>query len=233
MFNLFRTTAEQVIQTNIQFLLNPLGPEKYKVITIQEKLNKLLYEKVVKDNEQVKVFKLLLTQGRAHLRGILREPEDVPWNIKLGEIYFNITLAKDEVRGEEVVLDILKFKVFNPKKKIDLVKWLDKYSKRLKTEILQGLTKNSPLFIVEPLKKIGFDLRFVLKKVPQEMKNLGKFRILNVTFEKKRIIWFIESNLLQKSMIDILGPNYIDVEKLDITNDALRLLTDLPFDLLR
>ncbi len=233
MLHLFRHTAEQVIQTNIQLLLNPLGPEKYKVITVQEKLNRLLYEKVVRGNEQVRVFKLLLTRGRVHLRGIIKEPENVPWNIKLGEIYFDLSLAKEEVRDEKVILHIVGFKIFNPKKKFDLVKWINKYSVRIRREILAALTENSPLFIEEPMEKIGFDLRFVLKKVPPEMKTLGRFRILNVTFEKKRIIWYIESNLLQKSMIDLLGPTYIDVEKMDLSSDALRLLTDFPFDLLR
>ncbi|MCS6983972.1 MAG: hypothetical protein NZM25_02445 [Leptospiraceae bacterium] len=233
LWHFFRETAEQVLEVNTQLLLSPLGTEKYKVITSQEKLNKLLYHKVVEKSQEVLSFKLVLTKGRVHLRGIIREPEKVPWNLKLGEIYFNLSLVKEEVREDKLFVRVVKFSVFNPKKRLDWIRLIDRYSEKIRREILDGLCENSPLSEIEPFKVLAFDLNFILKKIPKEMKPLGKIKILNVSFERKKIIWYIESNFLQRSLLDLLGPEYIEVEKIDPTLDALRLLTDFPFDLLR
>lgn len=233
LWHFFKETAEQVIETNTQLLLLPLGTEKYKVITPQKKLNALLQKKIVEKNREVLAFRLLLTKGRVYLRGIIREPENTPWNIKLGEIYFKLCLVKREVEEQKLILEIVSFRVLSLRRKINIVRILDRYTDRIRREILEALCENSPLAVLEPLKVLSFDLNFILRKVPKEMRHLGKIRILNVSFEQKKILWYIESNMVQKSLLDLLGPDYIEVEKLDFAQDALRLLTDFPFDLLR
>ena len=141
-------------------------------------------------------------------------------------------LEKEEVFADAVFLYIRKFRAYSPGQKIDLIKWIDRFSNRVRREILAGITRTpSPLKVTEDNeKRIAFDLNFILKRIPSEMNMLGKVRILNVAFEKKQIIWYIESNLLQRSILDGLGPEYAEVDKIDPLQDSLRLLTDFPFD---
>ena len=62
------------------------------------------------------------------------------------------------------------------------------------------------------------------------MNLLGKIKILNIAFDRKKIIWYLESNVVLKSIIDYLGPKYAEVEKMDEHSEALRLLTDLDLE---
>lgn len=216
-------------------ILNPLGEEQYKVVTHQLRLNQLFRENLLPNLPSLKMLKLMLTRGTLHIRGIIKEPEHIrkKYHIKLGDIFFDITLHKEEIIRDEVFLRVGKFKVFNPKKRFDLVKIINRHSTTIQEKILEGFTgPKSPFFIEDPLKKIKFDLKWVLNRIPTEANLLGRVQILNVGFEPRRIVWYLQSNLMLRTILDYYGPDYIEVQKVDLNIDALRLLTDFPFDML-
>ena len=62
------------------------------------------------------------------------------------------------------------------------------------------------------------------------MNLLGKIAVQNLGFEKREIVWYIESNVVLKSLFDYFGTDYMKVEKMDLNTDALKLLTDFSFD---
>lgn len=210
-------------------LLNPLGSESYKLITHQKRLNSMLEKRILPYSEDLLEIKIIPMVGTIQFRGIIREP-DVLKKVKAGDIYFNLSLVKDEINEKEVFLSIKQFKVFNPKKKLDIVKIINKYSNIIQKKILEGFTgPKSPLEVVDPFRVIKFDLEYILEQIPTEVNLLGKVKILNLTFEANRIIWYIHSGLMIKNIINYFGPDYIEFEKVDVNLDAIKLLTDFPF----
>lgn len=214
-------------------MANPLNKknttdEQYKIITLQSKLNQILQDTIVSKQARLRRLKILASRKFLHLRGIIYEPDVRILTKKTGEIFFDIKLRKDEVHSETVVLEIVNFKIFAPGKRFDIVKWIDKAFGKVKTEILTGFTgANSPLFLIEHQKKLGFDLNFFLRQIPAEMDVLGKIRIENVAFEAGKIVWYIESNILLKSVLSFFRPDYMIIEKIDANQDVISLLTDI------
>ncbi|GEM_PF-2108325 len=210
-------------------ILNPLGSESYKVITHQKSLNSVLEKRILPYTEDLREIKVVPMEGTVQLRGVIKEPDALK-KFKAGDIYFILTLSKEEITGDEVFLTIRQLKVFNPKKKLDIVKIINSYSNVIQKKILDGLTGGkSPFAMVEPYHSIKFNLNYILEQIPTEVSLLGKVKILNLAFESNRIIWYIHSSLMIKNVINYFGPDYIEFEKVDLNLDALKLLTDLPF----
>ncbi len=208
------------------------GKEQYKVITAQNALNQLIDEHVLPRAQGLRRLKLLITDKLLHIRGVVFQPDiKTTKTLKAGDIFFDLTLIKEEIRKDEVYLDIKKFKIYNPKRRVDIWRFIDKYSTTIRKKIMLGLTgPSSPFFEIDPLKKLCFDLKFVLNKIPTEVSLLGEIGIRNVGLERRQLVWYIESNFVLKSVIDYLGPRNLLVEKVDENQDALRLLTDFQFE---
>jgi len=216
---------------SITEVLGPLGKEQYKVITYQDKLNEIVSRKILPESQSLRRLKLVITNKLLHLRGIIFEPELKIKSIKPGDIFFDLSFTKEEIHRDEVILKIRKFRIYNPNRRIDLWKLIDRYSNVLREKIMKGLTgENTPFYELETADTLYFDLKYVLNQIPTEANLLGHIAILNVAFEKRRIVWYIESNFVLKSIIDYLGPDYLEVEQVDLDIDALKLLTDLNFD---
>lgn len=212
-------------------LFNPLGADKYKVITDQARLNDLVHEMILPGAKPLKAMRIVITRSRIHIRGIVEPVDTKLEKLKSGDLHFNISLTKQEVRQDEVFLNIKKFKIYNLNKHLDLYRIINRYSAVLSNKILNGLTSaDTPFRLEQNNKIICFDLKFILSHVPSEMNLLGKIKILNIAFDRKKIIWYLESNVVLKSIIDYLGPKYAEVEKMDEHSEALRLLTDLDLE---
>lgn len=210
-------------------ILNPLGSENYKLITHQKRLNSMLEKRILPYSEDLLEVKIIPMEGVVQFRGLIKEP-DVLRKVKAGDIYFTISLVKDEITEQEIYLNIKQFKVFNPKKKVDILKIINKYSRIIQKRILDGFTgPKSPFDLVDPYKQIKFNLNYILEQIPTEVNLLGRVKILNISFESNKIIWYINSGLMIKNVINYFGPNYIEFEKVDTNIDAIKLLTDLPF----
>lgn len=216
---------------SLEKLLGSMDQHHFKVITEQNQLNLLAKTRLVTETEDLDEFQVSVKFGKINIMGIVNVQGRFARRIGLGRIYFNIMLVKEEVRAHEIHLNIRRFEVNNPEKSPDPVKIFSIFSNLIKHRILYGLCEgNSPFFIVEPYRVIGFDLSQILQQIPSEVNLLGGIRILNIALEEGRIIWYIQSNLILRSLIDYLGPQYLSVEKLEENADALRLLTDFDFN---
>lgn len=219
---------------SIQQLFNPLGDEKYKVITFQKELNLQLQKKVLPYAPDLLELRMLCARNVLHLRGVIKAPEEKRKGFKIHDIYFDMALLKERVEADLVTLRIREFKLFNPGRRWDIIKIANKYSNRLRHMVLREFTsEKSPFYWEEGSEVLRFDLNYVLRAIPVEMNLLGEIRIINLSFEPKQISWYLESNLFLRSLLDSMGPHYVEVEKIDLAQDAIRLLTDFPFDSLR
>jgi hypothetical protein len=113
-----------------------------------------------------------------------------------------------------------------------MIRLSTRFSSKLEDIILYHLTRgDSPFFMVNKKKRFfGFDLNFILMQIPPEVDILGKIKIVNVAFEPRRIVWYIDSNLVLQSLVHIFKPDYIEIEQLDLGADEQKLLTDIILD---
>lgn len=203
----------------------------YKAVTRQVTLNKLLEEHVVSRFERLKSIRFLCAHRAIHLRGIIREGSEKVLGLKTGEIYFDFQLLKEEVTAHTVKMRMAKARFFSSGKP-DMIKLSARFSHKLQNIILYHLTRgDSPFFMVNRKKRfVGFDLNFILMQIPPELDVLGKIQIVNVAFEPRRIVWYLESNLVLQSLVQIFKPDYIEIEQIEQESDAQKLLTDINLD---
>lgn len=203
----------------------------YKAVTRQVSLNKLLDEHVVSRFERLKSIRFLCVKKAIHLRGVIREGKEKVLGLKTGEIYFDFQLLKEEVTAHTVKMRLTKAKFFSSGKP-DMIKLSTRFSHKLQNIILYNLTRgDSPFFMVNRKKRfVGFDLNFILMQIPPELDALGKIKIVNVAFEPRRIVWYLDSNLVLQSLVQIFKPEFIEIEQIEMESDAQKLLTDINLD---
>ncbi|MFO1472263.1 MAG: hypothetical protein U1F27_14655 [Turneriella sp.] len=203
----------------------------YKAVTRQRVLNQLLQEFVVDRYDRLKSLRFLCANRSVHLRGIIHEGDEKILGLRTGDIYFDFHLLKEEVTTHTVKMRLHQSRFFSARRP-DIIKLSSRFSSKLQDTILYHLTRgDSPFFMVNRRKRfIGFDLNFILMQIPPELDVLGKVRITNVAFEPRRIVWYIDSNLVLKSLVQIFKPDYIDIEQIEMETDAQKLLTDINLD---
>jgi hypothetical protein len=203
----------------------------YKAVTRQVVLNELLRDHVVRHYERLISLRLLCAHRALHLRGIIREGHERVFGFKTGKIYFDFQLKKEEVTAHTVKMCLTKSRFFSSRKP-DMIRLSTRFSSKLEDIILYHLTRgDSPFFMVNKKKRFfGFDLNFILMQIPPEVDILGKIRILNVAFEPRRVVWYLDSNVVLQSLVQIFKPHYIEIEQLELGADEQRLLTDINLD---
>ncbi|GAB4439947.1 MAG: hypothetical protein OHK0011_22470 [Turneriella sp.] len=203
----------------------------YKAVTRQTVLNDLLRDHVVVHYDRLISLRLLCAHRSLHLRGIIREGHERVIGLKTGQIYFDFQLKKEEVTAHTVKMRLTKARFFSSRKP-DMIRLSTRFSSKLEDIILYHLTRgDSPFFMVNKKKRFfGFDLNFILMQIPPEVDILGKIKIHNVAFEPRRIVWYLDSNLVLQSLVHIFKPDYIEIEQLELGADEQRLLTDINFD---
>ena len=204
----------------------------YKVIISQKVINQILHDLILEKSARLLKLRILCADRVVHLRGVIKEGNEKIFGMNTGDIYFDFQLHKEEVNYETVRLQITQPRFFSSRPGVDLIKLVSRFSNRLIQQIMIGLTRaDSPFFILNRKKRIiGFDLKFILNQIPAEMDVLGKIKILNVSFEKLRIVWYVESNLILKSLLQFFKPNSIELEQIEGSHDEIRLLTDINLD---
>lgn len=203
----------------------------YKAVTRQSALNDLLRDHVVIHYDRLISLRFLCAHRALHLRGIIREGKERVVGFKTGKIYFDFQLKKEEVTAHTVKMRLTKSRFFSSRRP-DMIKLSTRFSSKLEEIILYHLTRgDSPFFMVNKKKRFfGFDLNFILMQIPPEVDILGKIKILNVAFEPRRIVWYIDSNLVLQSLVHIFKPDYIEIEQLELGADEQKLLTDINLD---
>lgn len=203
----------------------------YKAVTRQRVLNQLLQEFVVNRYDRLKSLRFLCASRSIHLRGIIHEGDEKILGLRTGDIYFDFHLLKEEVTAHTVKMRLHQSRFFSARRP-DIIKLSSRFSSKLQDTILYHLTRgDSPFFMVNRRKRfIGFDLNFILMQIPPELDALGKIRITNVAFEPRRIVWYVDSNLVLKSLVQIFKPDYIEIEQIEMESDAQKLLTDINLD---
>jgi hypothetical protein len=203
----------------------------YKAVTRQVVLNDLLRDHVVVHYDRLISLRLLCANRSLHLRGVIREGHERVMGLKTGQIYFDFQLKKEEVTAHTVKMRLTKSRFFSSRKP-DMIRLSTRFSSKLEDIILYHLTRgDSPFFMVNKKKRFfGFDLNFILMQIPPEVDILGKIKIVNVAFEPRRIVWYIDSNLVLQSLVHIFKPDYIEIEQLDLGADEQKLLTDIILD---
>lgn len=203
----------------------------YKAVTRQKVLNQLLSDFVVSRHDRLKSLRFLCAHRSLHLRGVIHEADEKILGLRTGDIYFDFQLLKEEVTAHTVKMRLHNSRFFSARRP-DMIKLSSRFSSKLQDTILYHLTRgDSPFFMVNRRKRfIGFDLNFILMQIPPELDALGKIRIVNVALESKRIVWYIDSNLVLKSLVQMFKPDYIEIEQIEMETDAQKLLTDINLD---
>ena len=75
-------------------LFNPLGADKYKVITDQARLNDLVHEMILPEAKPLKAMRIVITRSRIHIRGIVEPINTKLEKLKSGDLHFNISLTR-------------------------------------------------------------------------------------------------------------------------------------------
>ncbi|MCX7633284.1 MAG: hypothetical protein N2Z22_08135 [Turneriella sp.] len=203
----------------------------YKAITRQSALNDLLHDYVVPHHDRLLSLRFLCAHRALHLRGIIREGSERVIGFRTGKIYFDFQLKKEEVTAHTVKVRLAHSRFFSSRRP-DMIRLSSRFSSKLEDILLYHLTRgDSPFFMVNRKKRyFGFDLNFILMQIPPQADILGKVRILNVAFERKRIVWYVESSLLMQTLAHFFKPDYIEFEQLELGADEQRLLTDINWD---
>jgi len=203
----------------------------YKAVTRQQSLNNLLSEHVVPHFDRLKSLRFLCAKRIIHLRGVITEGPEKILGLPTGEIYFDFQLKKEEVTAHTVKMRMTKARFFSNRKP-DMIKLSSRVSPKLQDTILYHLTRgDSPFFMVNKKKRfVGFDLNFILMQIPPELDMLGKIKIVNVAFEQKRIVWYLDSNVVLQSLVQVFKPDFVEIEAIEMESDAQKLLTDINFD---
>jgi hypothetical protein len=200
----------------------------YKAVTRQRILNELLNEHVVTQFDRLKSLRFMCAHRVLHLRGVISEGEERIFGLRTGDIHFDFQLKKEEVTAHTVKMRLTKSRFFSNAKP-DMIKISSRFSTKLQDTILYHLTRgDSPFFMVNRKKRfLGFDLNFILMQIPPELDALGKIKIVNTAFEPRRIVWYLDSNLVLQSLVQFFKPNYVEIEQIEMETDAQRLLTDI------
>lgn len=210
-------------------LFNPLGNEKYKAIVHQPDLNQILIDKVLPLKPRLREINIEVQNGELVLFGIAEPlPLNYEW-LSPKSVFFRVRLQKQETLPDCVLFSIKEMKVSAPQIRFDYVRIYNFFSKKLKVLLMHEFCKpGSPFDMPVHLKQLRFNFEFIRKRIPENVRQLGHITVLNVSIESGRIVWFVESNLILKSLIDTWGPKYIKLEQFDPGQDTLRLLTDFP-----
>lgn len=200
----------------------------YKAVTTQSSLNQILAEHVVPHFDRLKSLRFLCARRLLHLRGIIHQGDEKILGLKTGDIYFDFQLQKEEVTAHTVKMRLTKSRFWSNARP-DMIRLSSRFTGKLQHTILYHLTRgDSPFFMVNRKKRfVGFDLNFILMQIPPELDALGKVKIVNVAFEPRRIVWYIDSNLVLQSLVQIFKPDYIQLEQIEMETDAHKLLTDI------
>lgn len=208
---------------------HPLGNEKYKAILSQTELNQILIDKVLPLKPRLKTINVDVNNQELLLSGVANPILKEGTFFKPNSVHFEVVLHKHETFKDSVLFDIKKIRVFSPSSTVDYVRFFNFLSSKLKKLLMAEFCKpGSPFEMTIPLKQMRFHFDFVMRRIPENVQHLGHINILNVSIESEKIIWFLESNLLLRSILDTLGPKFIHLEKFDPDRDTLRLLTDFP-----
>lgn len=208
---------------------HPLGNEKYKAILSQTELNQILIDKVLPLKPRLKTINVDVNNQELLLSGVANPILKEGAFFKPNSVHFEVVLHKHETFKDSVLFDIKKIRVFSPSSTVDYVRFFNFLSSKLKKLLMAEFCKpGSPFEMTIPLKQMRFHFDFIMRRIPENVQHLGHINILNVSIESEKIIWFLESNLLLRSILDTLGPKFIHLEKFDPDRDTLRLLTDFP-----
>lgn len=208
---------------------HPLGNEKYKAILSQTELNQILIDKVLPIKPRLKTINVDVNNQELLLSGVANPILKEGAFFKPNSVHFEVVLHKHETFKDSVLFDIKKIRVFSPSSTVDYVRFFNFLSSKLKKLLMAEFCKpGSPFEMTIPLKQMRFHFDFIMRRIPENVQHLGHINILNVSIESEKIIWFLESNLLLRSILDTLGPKFIHLEKFDPDRDTLRLLTDFP-----
>lgn len=208
---------------------HPLGNEKYKAILSQTELNQILIDKVLPIKPRLKTINVDVNNQELLLSGVANPIFKEGAFFKPNSVHFEVVLHKHETFKDSVLFDIKKIRVFSPSSTVDYVRFFNFLSSKLKKLLMAEFCKpGSPFEMTIPLKQMRFHFDFIMRRIPENVQHLGHINILNVSIESEKIIWFLESNLLLRSILDTLGPKFIHLEKFDPDRDTLRLLTDFP-----
>lgn len=208
---------------------HPLGNEKYKAILSQTELNQILIDKVIPLKPRLKTINVAVNNQELLLSGVANPIFKEGAYFRPDNVHFEVVLHKHETFKDSVLFDIKKIRVFSPSSTVDYVRFFNFLSSKLKKLLMAEFCKpGSPFEMTIPLKQIRFHFDFIMRRIPENVQHLGHINILNVSVEPEKIIWFLESNLLLRSILDTLGPKFIHLEKFDPDRDTLRLLTDFP-----
>ena len=196
---------------------NPLEEKIYRIQLKLETLNPVLQTQARMRNPSLLEFSLDAnekeirvvgkTTRHGHLRGASFEVRFRPDHVEHHGIYFKCRRFK--------------FRTY-PFKKLDLYRFLSPFpfAQRI---AMNRFTRNMPPAFEHHGRSIYFRPAYYVRMVPTFV---GDFHMLYVRLSQGNIEFFVKSNRFFQALVDFFGPQYIRMESVNESEEALRLLMD-------
>lgn len=226
-------TTEQIMTTpiwdlfqpdkSIDMLLNVADEikDEYKVSLNLRYVNELLYLQVVEETEKLDTFKIDSHKGKVYLEGnFITEYYPLAKFFKIDSVNYIVELTPIWVKHNHVRFRITDFKIWDSRpRKFDFVRFISKFDFFHKRYIIQTIVKLFPNFL--SLTRLNNEVRVNLDYFLNKINNHHNIEIKKFIAHNHKILFFVRSSVLVKSLMDIFGIDIVVVEPIRSESDMV------------
>ncbi|MBP9885275.1 MAG: hypothetical protein KBF93_03200 [Leptospiraceae bacterium] len=217
-------TTEQIITTpiwdlfqpdkSIDMLLNAAEDIKddYKVSLNLRYVNELLYIQVVEETEKLDTFTIDSHKGKVYLEGnFITRYYPLAKFLKIESVNYIVELTPIWVKHNHVRFQISDFKIWDSRpRKFDFVRFISQFDFFHKRYIIQTIVKLFPNFL--SLTRLNNEIRVNLDYFLNKINNHHNIEIKKFIAHNHKILFFVRSSILVKSLMDMFGIDIVTVE---------------------
>ncbi len=208
---------------------NPFEDNLYKVVLSLEALKPKLKEHVITPARDLLHLEFHSDNEKIYISGgFLTREDDTLKSLGYDSINFLAEGLVQEVRGNDVVLNVEKLRLMNPSgTRLDLLRLASKMFPTIQRRIIQTITGRIPhiLNYEEDYTRVIFHAEYFLAKVPAFTRRLGDIKMLRVKpAEHDRVVFYVHSNLIMMNLVQYFGPEYLSLEEIHVDTESQEVL---------
>lgn len=201
-------------EKSIDMLLNATEEikDEYKVSLNLRYINELLYIQVVEETEKLDTFTIDSNKGKVYLEGnFITRYYPLAKFFKIDSVNYIVELTPIWVKHNHVRFKISDYKIWdsNPRK-FDFVRFISRFDFFHKRYILQTIVKLFPKFL--SLTRLNNEIRFNLDFFLSKVKIGQNIEIKKLVAHNHKLLFYVRSSVLIKSLMDIFGTDIVVVE---------------------
>ncbi len=225
-------TTEQIMTTpiwdlfqpekSIDMLLNAADElrEDYKVSLNLRYINELLFLQVVEETENLDTFTIDSNKGKVYLEGnFITKYYPLAKFFRIDSVNYIVELTPIWVRHNHVRFRISDFKIWDGRpRKFDLVRLISRIDIFHKRYILQTIVKLFPNFL--SLTRLNNEIRVNLDYFLNKINTAHNIEIKKLSAHNHKILFYVRSNIIVKSLMDMFGIDIVVVEPVRLDADS-------------